>query len=405
MKIVLATFGSRGDVQPMMALSLALKAAGHEVLLAGPPEKAKWVKQAGCPFYPLGGDVTAFIDGMENAHSFHSGIRFIYYVRKEVISQFEIFDKIIAGADLVVGASLVFGLSTVAELMGIRYRYIAFAPQLLPSGYSPFPAFKHHGLPKWYNRMTWKIARTFDKFNLTRLINNKRKELGLKPVQDAWLHILGKKVIVASDRVVAKVPQDVDLAFTQTGYLHLDQQDQHLPELEAFLRDGPTPVFAGFGSMPKQDQARIVPMIVQAARSNGQRVIISKFWDEPSEFSNSNDVFFIRRYPHLKLFPNMAAVIHHGGAGTTATTAISGIPQIIVPHILDQYYWGHQVYQSHLGPKPIWRSKLTPQKLSAAIQECLSNDLIIQKARAVSEMINPQDSLDMAVREVLKGQG
>ncbi len=101
----------------------------------------------------------------------------------------------------------------------------------------------------------------------------------------------------------------------------------------------------------------------------------------------------------------MAAVIHHGGAGTTATTAISGIPQIIVPHILDQYYWGHQVYQSHLGPKPIWRSKLTPQKLSAAIKECLSNDLIIQKARAVSEMINPQDSLDMAVREVLKGQG
>ncbi len=402
MKIVLATFGSRGDVQPMIALSLALKAAGHEVLLAGPPEKAKWVKQAGCPFYPLGGDVTAFIDEMENAHSFNSGIRFIRYVRKELISQFEIFNKIIAGADLVVGASLVFGLSTVAELMGIRYSYIAFTPQLLPSGYSPFMVFKHHGLPKWYNRMTWKIVRMFDKFNLTRLINNKRKELGLKPVRDAWLHILGKKVIVASDRVIAQVPQDIDLAFTQTGYLHLEQQDQHLPELEEFLRDGPAPVFAGFGSMPKQDQARIVPMIVQAVRSTGQRVIISKFWDEASEFSNSKDVFFIRRYPHLKLFPNMAAVIHHGGAGTTATTAISGIPQIIVPHILDQYYWGHQVYQSHLGPKPIWRSKLTPQKLSAAIQECLSNDLIIQKARVASEMINPQDSLDMAVREVLK---
>ena len=86
-------------------------------------------------------------------------------------------------------------------------------------------------------------------------------------------------------------------------------------------------------------------------------------------------------------------------------TAISGIPQIIVPHILDQYYWGHQVYQSHLGPKPIWRSKLTSQKLSAAIEECLSNDLIIQKSRATSEMINQQDSLDMAVREVLKVQG
>jgi len=405
MKIILATFGSRGDVQPMLALSLALQKAGHEVLLAGPPEKAQWVKQAECPFYPLGRDVTAFIDGMENAHSFNSGIHFIQYVRKELISQFKIFDKIIAGADLVVGASLVFSLSTVAELMGIEYRYIAFTPQLLPSVCYPFPAFKHQRLPKWYNRMTWEMARILDKFNLTRLINIKRKEFGLKPVQDAWHHILGKDVIVASDWVIAQVAQDVDIPFTQTGYLHLNQPDQHLPGLETFLRKGPPPVFAGFGSMPKKDQARIVPMIVQAARSTGQRVIIGKFWEEPSEFSNSNDVFFIGRYPHLKLFPKMAAVIHHGGAGTTATTAISGIPQIIVPHILDQYYWGYQVHQSYLGPKPIWRSKLTPQKLSVAIQECLSNDLIIQKAKAASEMIHPQDSLDISVREVLKFQG
>ena len=289
--------------------------------------------------------------------------------------------------------------------MGIEYRYIAFTPQLLPSGHYPFMVFKHHGFFKWYNRITWKIARMLDKFNLTRLINNKRKEFGLKPVQDAWHHILGKKVVVASDRAIAQVPEDVDIPFTQTGYLHLNQPDQHLSKLETFLEEGSIPVFAGFGSMPKQDQAGLVPMIVQAARSVGQRVIIGKFWDEPSEFSNSKDVLFIRRYPHLKLFPRMAAVIHHGGSGTTATTVISGVPQIIVPHILDQYYWGHQVYHSHLGTKPIWRSKLTSQKLSAAIEECLSNGLIIQKSRAASEMINPQDSLDAAVREVLKSKG
>jgi UDP:flavonoid glycosyltransferase YjiC (YdhE family) len=241
-----------------------------------------------------------------------------------------------------------------------------------------------------------------DQFNLTWLINKKRKQLGLKPVQDAWLHILGQDVIVASDKVIAKVPQDVEPAFTQTGYMHLDQPDRHLPELEAFLSAGPPPVYAGFGSMPKYDQASNVPMIVHAVRSVGGRVVIAKFWDEPSEFSNSDNVFFIKGYPHLKLFPHMAAVIHHGGAGTTASSAISGVPQIIVPHILDQYYWGHQVYQSHLGPKPIWRSKLTSQKLAAAIQECLSNDLIRQKAKAASKMINRQDSLEMTVRELSK---
>jgi UDP:flavonoid glycosyltransferase YjiC (YdhE family) len=398
MKIVLATFGSLGDVQPMLALSLSLKSAGHDVLLAAPPEKAKWVEQQGCPFHPLGDDVTAFIDDMKDAHSFHSAVRFVRYVRKELISQFDIFPKIIAGADLVIGASLVFALSSVAESTGIEYRFIAFTPQLLPSGKHPFMAFKHHWLPKWYNRMTWQIARILDRVNLTLLINKKRKQLGLKPVDDAWFHILGKHVIVASDKAIAKVPQDVEPAFTQTGYMHLDQPNQHLPELEAFLSAGPPPVYAGFGSMPKKDQANNVPIVVNAARSAGQRVVIGKFWDEPSEFSNSDDVFFIKRYPHLKLFPRMAAVIHHGGAGTTAASAISGVPQIIVPHILDQYYWGHQVYQSHLGPKPIWRSKLTSKKLAAAIQECLSNDLIKQSARATSKMINQQNSLEMTVR-------
>ncbi|MFC1825600.1 glycosyltransferase [Thermodesulfobacteriota bacterium] len=400
-KIVLATFGSRGDVQPMLALSLALQSAGHDVLLAAPPEKAGWAEQLGCPFFPLGSDVTAFIDDMKNAHSLHSALQFVQYVRREMISQFEVFPEIIAGADLVIGASLVFSLATVAESMGIAYRFIAFTPQLLPSGDHPFMAFRHHSFPKWYNRSTWRMVRLLDRFNLTRMINRKRRELGLVPVQDAWSHILGDYVIVASDEAVAKVPEDAEQAFTQTGYMHLAQPDQDLPELEAFLSAGAPPVYAGFGSMPKQDQARIVPVIVKAVREIGGRAVIGKFWDEPSEFADSKDIFFIRKYPHLKLFPRMATVIHHGGAGTTASSAVSGVPQIIVPHILDQYYWGHNVHQQNLGPKPVWRSKLTSKRLAGAIRQCLSNDLIKQSARAAAERIKQQDSLEMTVRAVL----
>lgn len=402
MRVVLATFGSRGDVQPMLALSLALKKAGHDILLAAPPEKAGWAEQLGCPFSHLGSDVTAFIDGMEDAHSIRAAISFLLFVRREVFIQFDVFPKIIAGADLVVGSSLVFALATVAESMGIEYRYIAFTPQLLPSGYYPNPAFKHQGLPKWYNRMTWALIRLLDKFNLTKLINEKRKELGLGPVRDAWQSMMGPRVIVASDRVIAEVPEDVQSPHTQTGYMHLNQPDQYLPELEAFLGAGQPPVYAGFGSMPKHDQAKNVPLIVQAARKAGTRAVIAKFWDEPSEFTDAEDVFFIKGYPHLKLFPRMAAVIHHGGAGTTASSAISGVPQIIVPHALDQFYWGNQVYRSDLGPKPIWRSKSTSQKLATAIQECLSNDLIRQKAQATSEVIRQQDSVEVTVGELFK---
>jgi UDP:flavonoid glycosyltransferase YjiC (YdhE family) len=402
MRVVLATFGSRGDVQPMLALSLALKNAGHDVLLAAPPEKAGWAEQLGCPFSPLGSDVTAFIDGMEDAHSIRSAISFLLFVRREVFTQFDVFQKIIAGADLVVGSSLVFALSTAAESMGIEYRYIAFTPQLLPSGSHPNPAFKHQGFPKWYNLITWRLIRLLDMFNLTKLINDKRKELGLESVQDAWQSMRGPRVIVASDRVIAEVPEDVKSPYTQTGYMHLAQPDHYLPELEAFLGAGPPPVYAGFGSMPKHDQAKIVPLIVQAARKEGTRTVIAKFWDEPSEFSGAEDIFFIKGYPHLKLFPCMAAVIHHGGAGTTASSAISGVPQIIVPHALDQYYWGNQVFCSKLGPRPIWRSRLTIERLATAIRECLSNDLIRQKAKTAMEVIRQQDSVELTVGELLK---
>ena len=97
----------------------------------------------------------------------------------------------------------------------------------------------------------------------------------------------------------------------------------------------------------------------------------------------------------------MAAVVHHGGAGTTASGAISGVPQIIVPHILDQYYWGRKVHESNLGPKPIGRSKLTAQRLAAAIRECLSNDLLIQTSKAAADVIKGQDSIGMTVAELV----
>ena len=404
MKIVLATFGSRGDIQPMLALSLALQGAGHQVLLAAPPEKEDWLRQRGCPFQPLGSNITAVIDTMKEVHTIRSAVYFTRYLRKELLSQFRIFPKIIAGADLVVGASLVGALSSVAESMNIPYRFVAFCPSLLPSGNHPSFVFKHQGFPEYYNRMTWRIGAIFNRFGLTALINKERKKLSLKPVKDAWLHILGQHAIVASDKAISVVPPDVVPTVAQTGYLHLDQPNQHLEKLEAFLNNGPPPVYAGFGSMPKKTQIDNVSMIVQAARAAGSRVVIAKSWKEPSEFSRSEDVFFISEYPHLKLFPRMAGVIHHGGAGTTAASAASGVPQIVVPHILDQYYWGHQVYRSNLGPKPIWRHRINAGKLAGAIGEILSNEHMRQKAKDVSNMIDRRRSLDTAVREVLKQQ-
>ncbi len=398
--MVLTTCGSRGDVQPMLALSLALQSAGHDILFAGPPEKTAWARQLKCPYQPLGTDVTAFIDGMKDAHSLGAAARFISFLRRELVTQFGALPKIISGADVVIGSSLVLALSSLAESMGISYRYIAFTPQLLPSAYHPAPVFRSQGMPPWVNRTTWKSMKVLDRLNLTRIINRERKKLGLGRVKDAWRHVLGQDVIVASDRVIGEIPPDAAPRALQTGYMHLDQPWKELPELDAFLEAGPPPVYAGFGSMPKMDQARNVSLIVEAARSAGQRAIIAKFWDGPSGFSRAHDVFFIKKFPHLRLFPKMAAVVHHGGAGTTASGALSGVPQIIVPHILDQYYWGRKVHESGLGPKPIPRSGLTAKRLAAAIRECLSDKQMIDTAKTAAEMIRGRDSIGMTVSAI-----
>lgn len=402
MKIILATFGSRGDVQPTLALALALHQAGHEVVLAGPPEKEAWAISLGCPYFPLGNDITRFVDDMEKSYTLRSALSFVQFIRQETISQFEVFERLLPGTDLVIGSSLVFSLSTVSEYLGLPYRFIAFTPQMMPSRFHPFPAFHSQWFPGWMNRLTWKIGQILGRLDTTRLLNQKRKQYGLPPIKDSLPHILGPHLLVASDPEVAPVPPDVTIPFSQTGYLHLSQPEQDLLSLTAFLEKGPKPVYVGFGSMPKGDQMMALPIVVKAAKELGVRLVVAKFWDDPVPFASSEGLLFIKQYPHLHLFPHMAAIIHHGGAGTTATSARSGVPQIVVPHVLDQYYWGNKVYQARLGPKPIPRSALSVSQLTQALATCLTDQKIQEATQKASENIQRTDSLKRTMDELFK---
>lgn len=400
MKIVLATCGSRGDVQPMITLCLSLQNAGHDALLIGPPEKAQWAEQLGCRYMPFGRDVTAFIDTKEDVVKLSTALSFVGFVREEIRTQFEILPSVIENADLAIGASLMFGLSSIAEYMDIPYRYIAFTPQLFESASHPFLAIKTQIFPSWMNRLTWKAYKILDRLNTTHLLNQYREKMGLNAIPDAWDHILGGNPIAACDKAVAGIPGDVNIHVTQTGFLHPKLTRPKRPDLDDFLSKGAKPVYAGFGSMPPKDQQGTLPMLIAAARKTGVRMVIAKFWDEPYDGDIDDSIFFINAYPHLDLFPKMAAAIHHGGAGTTAAAALAGIPQIIVPHILDQYYHGRKIYTAGLGPRPIHRSRLSDKKLAEALNECLSNPDIKQTARSVSMQINPHESIKAIVKTI-----
>ena len=395
---MIATCGSRGDVQPILALAIALREAGHEVLLAAPPDFAAWVESYDCRFQPLGSEVEPILEQCPNAHTIGPAILFLRFVRQELKIQFRVLPRIIGGADLVIGASLAFGLHTIAQHQGIPYVFVALTPQIFPSGHHPFLAVRNHRMPRWLNRFSWNVAKFLDNINITAIINGQRSLLGLKPVPVAWDHILGGHVIVATDRILGPVPPDVDRKFTQTGYFHLGQNEGLDGAVEAFLASGPPPLYVGFGSMPSRDQEALTPLILDAVRSVGHRVIVAcKGFNGRRAFSN-RDFFFIQNSPHHALFPRMAAVVHHGGAGTTATAAKAGVPQIIVPHILDQYYWANRIHQTGLGPEPVWRARLTRKKLANAVEECLSNAAMRRRAKEISTLIKSHDSLGTAVK-------
>jgi UDP:flavonoid glycosyltransferase YjiC (YdhE family) len=400
MKIILATSGSRGDVQPMIAICLALTASGHDAVLLGPPEKASWAARLGCPYQGFGADVSAFIDGFQKAVSFRAGLAFVSFVRKELDVQFRWLPDIIGKADLVLGSSLMFGLASVAETRKVKYRYIAFTPQLFPSRFHPFPTLQTQTLPCFINKMSWKTAELVDQFNITFLINRYRKKHGLDPVSNALDHILGKNTIVAVDKEIAQMPGDVKQTWVQTGYPHLETSPEQVPALDRFLENKPRPVYAGFGSMPAKDQKRIIPILIKAAGNLGRRIILPQLHGVSTEYAAGEDVFFIRDYPHLQLFPKLDAVIHHGGAGTTATAGASGVPQVIVPHILDQYYHGRKIFLSRLGPKPIPRAAITESRLTAALEQCLSDPAIRQAAKKTGQTINPKKSLGRIVEAI-----
>jgi UDP:flavonoid glycosyltransferase YjiC (YdhE family) len=402
MKIVIATCGTRGDIQPLMALARALSHRGHDTLIAAPPEHKAWVETCGCAFHSLGSDFTRMLRGYPHVHTLKPITGFLGFLRLEIRKQLFQLPGIIEGADLVLGASLCMGLHTTAELRDIPYGFVAMTPQILPSAHHPFIALPFQNLSPWLNHLSWETARVLDRLNFTALINKERRRLKLAPVKDILRHFIGRHVIVASDAVIAEVPPDVKTDFLQTGYLHLENDQPLTGPVEAFLAAGPAPIYFGFGSMSTREQEELVVLIEASLRLTGQRGILAGFRFEETRFKNSNRCLFINEAPHPQLFTRLAAVVHHGGSGTTATAARAAVPQIIVPHILDQYYWGERVYRCGLGPRPIRRYRLTAERLANAIKGCVAGRIYYDCASRVAEEIKNQESQRLAVEYLEK---
>jgi vancomycin aglycone glucosyltransferase len=229
----------------------------------------------------------------------------------------------------------------VAEHLGVPYKYVSFVPVgLLGTTRDPI------GL-----RLLRAAAdRSADLF-YRQALNRGRARLELPPARHVMAQLMGPTTIAATDPALTVLPTGARPRVVQTGYPLLATGGELSEDLQRFLAAGPPPIYAGFGSMPYGGRERVSELLAEAARRAGVRIVIYRGWARIPEMGHSEGCLFVDEEPHGVLFPRVRAVIHHGGAGTVATAARAGVPQIVLPQAADQFLWRSQVVRLGLGPR------------------------------------------------------
>lgn len=389
MRIALAPDGSRGDVAPMLALGARLRALQHSVVVCAPTDASELVESRGFEFRSISGSVRGFLANEATAITggmLRQARAAQRYFDVAIEEQFEHLPEATADADLIIGAGVQFAAPSAAALHRIPYRYVVYCPTLLRSDAHPPAMVRRQTLPVWATRLAWR-AFLFDMNRRGRAtIDRRRAILGLAPVRDPYRYVLGDgPVVLACDALLGPAPPDFDVA--QIGYLHSEPGELLPPKLESFLESGSPPVYLGFGSMTDPNPAATTRTMIRAIAKVGCRAIISRGWAELGEVPLPEAVHVIDAVDHARLFPRVAAVVHHAGAGTTATVTRAGVPHVPVPHLMDQFYWAHRVSRLGLGTPGIVRHRLDETALASAIREALDNEILRERAREVGERL------------------
>jgi len=358
MRVLLSTYGSRGDVEPMLGLAVRLRALGAQVQVCAPPNFAERVAEVGVELVPVGASARTLATGQ--AADLFAG-------------QFDAVSAVTAaatGCDALVATGMIpaaAGVRSAAEKLGIGYTYATFQQLMLPSPHQP--PLMYPGRPFPPERTDAKSINAM----FGEVLNSHRASIGLAPVDDVRDYVrddvIGTRPWLATDPVLDPWQATPDLDVVQTGAWIVPDERPLPTDLEAFLEAGTPPVYVGFGSMPLQS-ADVATVAVEAIRAHGRRSVVARGWAGLA-VADGDDCIGVDEVNQQALFGRVAAVVHHGGAGTTTTAAMAGAPQVVIPQAADQPYWADRVAElgigaAHDGPTP------TVESLAAALQTALA---------------------------------
>ncbi len=392
MKILLSSIGSRGDVQPLIALALELRALGHNPSLCVAPNFKEWVESFGLTCIPIGPDLRKLGGGLAPSMLVKSSKAQLQQLAvRTVRDQFQTLTAAARGFDLLVAwGTLQITTRSVAESLGIPYVFVALGPVMLPAPDYPPPKVGSHysqSLPGLVNRFLWMRDEQGwnERFGAT--LNEERAKAGLAPVRSVLRHILTDRPLLAADPALAPASAATGLQIVQTGAWFLPDQTALPEQVEQFLANGEPPIYFGFGSTMRAAE-QTGQVLLETARALRRRAIISQGWANLRSNDAGPDCLSIGDVNFEKLLRRVAAVVHHGGAGTTAAAARAGKPQVIVPHRYDQYYWAHRVQRSGVGVSGPTPEHLTGPALVSALRACLQPEMAA-RAEALARRIEP----------------
>lgn len=412
MKILLLALGSRGDVQPFLALAVGLQQAGHQATLAAPYNYREWVESHGIHFHPARFNPHEMLQRPEVQRIIKSRnvVRQMRMITEQVgpglIQSLDDFWDAGQTAEFVIQTGTGYGGSEIAQLRRIPMA-MAFLQPFAPT--RAFPSFflpLRGSLGGWYNQLTHQLMNAALWPTMGPPANEWRRTRFQLPPHKAlpdlfnYARQTGAPVLHGYSPTALPKPADWDAHAHVTGYWFLDAPPTWQPpaDLVQFLASGPPPVYIGFGSMRDEDPERLTRLILRALELSGQRGILLTGWGGLTAATAPANVFFVDNVPHAWLFPRMAAVVHHGGAGTTSAGFRAGVPNLITPFALDQYAWAGLATQLGVRPPGLGEMKaLTAEKLAAAIQAAVTDAGLRARAAALGEKIRAENGVARAV--------
>jgi sterol 3beta-glucosyltransferase len=410
MKILILTFGTRGDLQPYVALGIGLKKAGHTVGICTSEGYKTFVEEHQLSYVYMSNELLQLT---EDSLAGTGGIAGTFKTVKAIppavrrMMDDEWNAALTFQPDLIIYHTKCLGSLHVAEKLKIPAMASLPLPFYTPTKAFPVPFMSGIHLGAWFNLFSYKIMGLTSGMYVKATNDFRNKVLGLPPIAknpDLFLHADGSRVpiLYPYSPSVLPIPEDFPPDAHVTGYWFLDSSSdwQPDPELVKFLKSGPSPVYIGFGSMGGVGGDERAKVVLEALKKSGQRGLIAKGWGGLKASDFPDDVFMLDTVPHDWLFPQVAAVVHHGGAGTTAAGLRAGKPSIVCPFLGDQGFWGDVVHQLGAGPKPIPQRRLTADRLADAIKIATQDVEMQRRANEIGQKIRKEDGIARAVEVI-----